>query len=95
MKNINKKKNASEEAEFGKKVKDAVAGNKIENVVASKIKIVAMGTIAKKSGGKVLESYSIKSDGNMDVSVHIKKKGTLIIYDLEIPEIDAASLTPG
>jgi len=39
----------------------------------------------------ILESYFIKSEGNMDVSVKIRKKETMIIYDLEIPKVDTAT----
>ncbi len=90
MKKIKRKKKVSEEVAFGNKIKDAVAGKNIKNIVTNKVKKVIVDKIAKKSND-ILESYTIKSDGNMDVSVKIKKKGTSIIYDLEIPSIDKAT----
>lgn len=39
----------------------------------------------------ILESYSIESADKMDVAVKIRKEGTIIIYDLEIPEFDPAT----
>lgn len=46
----------------------------------------------KKEGeGAVLENYIIKCAESMDVRVSIRKKGTTVIYNLEIPEIDSAT----
>lgn len=97
MKKIRIRRKALEEAEFGEKVKNAVSGESSGKSISvggassnKKTKEVKHGLVRKDSGN-ILERYSVKSEGNMDVSVRIKKKGTLIIYDLEIPEIDAAT----
>ena len=94
MKKINeirKGVKGSEEVAFGEKVKDAVNGKGVaDSVVENVITKIAEGKKEEKDQ-KILESYEIKSEGNMDVTVRIKKKGTMIIYDLEIPEVDDAT----
>jgi flagellar protein FlaI len=83
-----KKRSASEEEAFGRKIKDAVSGKTVKKDSGKDIKKVVVG---KKDYGNVIEHYSIKSEGNMDVMVRIRKKGTSTIYDLEIPEVDEAT----
>ncbi|MBS3087696.1 CpaF family protein [Candidatus Pacearchaeota archaeon] len=94
MKKINeirKGVKGSEEVAFGEKVKDAVNGKGVaDSVVENVITKIVEGEKEEKDQ-KILESYEIKSEGNMDVTVRIKKKGTMIIYDLEIPEVDDAT----
>ena len=88
MKKIKKSKRISEEVMFGEKIKDAVSG---KHVVDDKIKKAKPARKKAKGNEKVLEKYVIKSEGNMDVSVQIIKKGSSIVYDLEIPGIDPAT----
>ena len=85
LKKIKKRKAISGDSGFGKNVKDAVAG---------KVGVASMKKANLKKrldAGAVLEKYSIKSEGNMDVSVRIKKKGSMVVYDLEIPDVDSAT----
>ena len=48
--------------------------------------------LEKQKGGKssVLESYAIKS-GTMSINASVRKKGTIVTYNLEIPKIDLAT----
>lgn len=44
-----------------------------------------------KISGHVLDSYMIKSDNSVDIKVEIRKEGTTVSYNLEMPEIDTAT----
>ena len=85
---VSSKKKADILALPGKKV-GRIVGKKVKKIVGKEAKKIVGKQV--KDFGKVLESYTVKSEGNMDISVRIKKKGPMIIYDLEIPEVDAAT----
>lgn len=86
IKKLKKKTNTSKEDAFEKNIKNAVDGG--HGATSGFIK---KANVDKMSRGELLESYVIKSEGNMDVTVRIKKSGTSTIYDLEIPKIDTAT----
>lgn len=67
-------------------IKNEVAGGKLKHEIKSSVK-----KVAPKIKGDVLETYSVKSDGDMSVHVKILKRDTIIIYNLEIPGIDPAT----
>ncbi len=89
-KTTQKKRDEAEKA-FGKTIKSAIDGRKPASGIKTKIKKINVSETKTLHGNEILESYLIKSEGNMDVTVRIRKKGISIIYDLEIPEVDIAT----
>jgi len=46
---------------------------------------------SKGTKNSILESYTLKSGKSTDIQITIKREGTVIIYNLEVPEIDSAT----
>ncbi len=90
MKKIKKTKKMKNDIEAIKKAVTGKVDNRGEDLEKGKRQDFKVKDQGLKKG-KILESYAIKSEGNLDVSVRIRKKGITTIYDLEIPEVDAAT----
>ena len=103
IKKIGEGVDASREGAFDEKVKAAVNGEDVPDIVrekkntSHKLKTPSSSLSSKvkkidgEKKGELLDSYVIKSEGNIEVKVRIHKKGTSFIYELEIPEVDAAT----